>query len=110
MPRVCAVCGRKFEENVTRCPDDGSPTLVYAPEDDLIGKTIDARFTVKDLLGKGGMGAVYRAHQHSMDRDVALCIRTSICRNGHGRKYEPGGRGRQTVFYEKGRGRLVNVR
>ena len=20
MPRVCAVCGRKFEENVTRCP------------------------------------------------------------------------------------------
>ena len=74
MPRVCAVCGRKFDGNVTRCPDDGSPTLVYAPEDDLIGKNIDGRFTVKDLLGKGGMGAVYRASQHSMDRDVALKV------------------------------------
>jgi serine/threonine-protein kinase len=74
MPRVCAVCGRKFEGSVTRCPDDGSPTLVYAQDDELIGKTIDGRFTVKDLLGRGGMGAVYRAHQHSMDRDVALKV------------------------------------
>lgn len=74
MHRVCASCGRRFDRSVTRCPDDGSPTLVYVPEDDLIGRSIDGRFTVRSLLGKGGMGAVYTAHQHSMDRDVALKV------------------------------------
>lgn len=72
MPRICPTCNREYELNVERCPVDGSPTFIVKREADLVGKVIDGRFTIIELIGVGGMGAVYRAHQHSMDRDVAL--------------------------------------
>jgi serine/threonine-protein kinase len=40
----------------------------------LIGLDLDGRFTLKDVLGIGGMGAVYRAEQRSMGRDVAIKV------------------------------------
>lgn len=55
-----------------KCPRDGSPTFLVDREDELIGLNLDGRFTIRELIGTGGMGAVYRAHQHSTDRDVAL--------------------------------------
>jgi len=72
MPRVCPECSRRFYSDIARCPDDGAPTFLVNQEEDLIGKTLDARFTITDLIGTGGMGAVYRAHQLSMDRAIAL--------------------------------------
>ena len=41
--------------------------------DDLIGQRLGA-FTIKSLLGQGGMARVYRAHQHSLEREVALKV------------------------------------
>ena len=38
----------------------------------LIGTVLADKFTITGLLGFGGMGAVYEARQHPMDRQVAL--------------------------------------
>ena len=39
---------------------------------DLSGRIVDRRFEVVDKLGEGGMGAIYRAKQLSVNRMVAL--------------------------------------
>lgn len=41
--------------------------------DDLVGRRFDA-FTVEERIGKGGMASVYRAHQSSINRSVALKV------------------------------------
>ncbi len=43
-------------------------------ERDLAGTTLGGRYIVLDLLGKGGMGAVYRAHDRELDEPVALKV------------------------------------
>lgn len=72
MPRFCPECGKRFDSDVTECPSDGARTYSIVETGDLIGKQIDGRFTIRETLGTGGMGTVYRARQHSMDRDVAM--------------------------------------
>ena len=39
-----------------------------------IGNTIEGRYELTALLGKGGYGSVYRARQLNMDRDVAIKV------------------------------------
>ncbi len=40
--------------------------------DPLLGRVLDGKFTLLSVLGRGGMGVVYRAHQASLERSVAL--------------------------------------
>jgi serine/threonine-protein kinase len=43
-----------------------------ADYDALIGTVVDGRFEIRDKLGQGGMGSVYRAWQRSVGREVAI--------------------------------------
>jgi len=70
---LCPECERVFGPSYERCPFDGA-RLVNLGAGLAPGTVIDNRYTIKRLLGKGGMGSVYVARQHSMDRDVAIKI------------------------------------
>jgi serine/threonine-protein kinase len=72
--RVCAHCEKIFETQDKTCPFDGDLLIVLSEETLSPGYRIDNRFVIKELIGKGGMGAVYRAFQLSVERDIALKV------------------------------------
>jgi len=51
----------------------------------LIGNTINERYQVKSELGRGGMGTVYRAHDSTLSRDVALKLMSNTDLGTQGR-------------------------
>ena len=42
--------------------------------DAMLGTIVDERYAIEELIGTGGMGRVYRAHQRSTGRDVAIKV------------------------------------
>ncbi len=72
--RYCPRCEGTFADGRT-CPRDGNRLVRLSGQlDPLVGRDLDGRFTVLEKLGQGGMGAVYRARQHSVEREVAVKV------------------------------------
>ncbi len=69
----CTVCHAVYTAGERFCPLDAGP---IKPEDQhtdpRIGKTIDGRYFIRRLIGRGGMGTVYEADHVGLDKRVAL--------------------------------------
>jgi serine/threonine-protein kinase len=60
----------RFHERASLCPIDGA-SLISLP-DPLVGRVIQERYLIEELIGSGGMGSVYRGSHQLLGRRVAL--------------------------------------
>jgi len=68
--KECPMCGTCFDGDSERCDRDGSALTLSLP----VSRTIESKYRLDRLIGKGGMGAVYEARDLRLDRVVAVKI------------------------------------
>src|SRR5919198_2584535 len=77
--KYCTVCKTKYDDGVSFCAVDGEVL-----EDDptsIVNTVLDGQYQIESLLGKGGMGAVYRARHILLGDRVAIKILPAEVRN-----------------------------
>jgi RIO-like serine/threonine protein kinase len=68
--RECPTCGACFDHSVQFCTEDQSELTLSLP----VERTIEDRYRLDRLVGRGGMGAVYEATDTRLYRKVAVKI------------------------------------
>jgi tRNA A-37 threonylcarbamoyl transferase component Bud32/GAF domain-containing protein len=79
----CPRCGRCEDASVAVCPADGAPMQRTAG----IPRDLDNKYRIEQLIGRGGMGAVYRARDMRLDRLVAVkVVRAELLQDADARR------------------------
>lgn len=80
-PKACPSCGKRYPADALFCSFDGAPLTTMpgaiaaaAATDVYVGREINGHIEIRQLVGIGAMGRVYRAFQKGIDRDVAVKI------------------------------------
>jgi eukaryotic-like serine/threonine-protein kinase len=68
--KYCTTCNQKFDDSLSFCPTDGE--VLEEDPSAMIGNVLDGQYQIEALLGKGGMGAVYRARHILLGDRVAI--------------------------------------
>src|SRR5207248_2853023 len=77
--KYCPTCNAKYDDNVSFCAIDGEVL-----EDDathIVDSVPDGQYHIESMIGKGGMGAVYRARHILLGDKVAIKILPPEVRN-----------------------------
>src|SRR6267142_4420503 len=77
--KYCTVCKAKYDDGVSFCPVDGE--VLEDDPSSIVGKVLDGQYQIESLLGKGGMGAVFRARHILLGDRVAIKILPPEMRN-----------------------------
>jgi hypothetical protein len=70
--RECPACGTCYDSSSEVCDHDGAELTLTLP----VERTIDGKYRLDRLIGKGGMGAVYEGTDLRLARRVALKVMT----------------------------------
>ncbi|HKG58839.1 MAG TPA: protein kinase [Pyrinomonadaceae bacterium] len=70
--KYCTLCKAKYEDSVTFCSIDGE--VLDADPAAIVDTVLDGQYQMEALLGKGGMGAVYRARHILLGDRVAIKV------------------------------------
>ena len=70
--KVCPVCGKEYSDTSTLCSVDAA--VLQTTTDPLIGQTLADKYSIEELIKRGGMGAVYRGRHVLMDKTVAIKV------------------------------------
>src|SRR5580692_1662237 len=80
-PKACPACGARYPVDALFCSLDGAPLTTSrgviaaaAESDPYLSQEILGHIQIRQLVGIGAMGRVYRAFQSGIDRDVAVKI------------------------------------
>src|SRR5437870_5287061 len=68
--KYCTICKDKFDDTLSFCPKDGE--VLEEDAASLVGTVLDGQYQIEALLGKGGMGAVYKARHILLGDRVAI--------------------------------------
>src|SRR4030095_6523222 len=71
--KECTRCGACFDSSARTCNKDGSELTFSMP----VERSVEARYRLERLVGKGGMAAVYEATDCRLNRRVAIKILSS---------------------------------
>jgi hypothetical protein len=68
--KECPACGRCYDSTAVRCETDGAELQLTLP----VECTVEGRYRLERLVGRGGMGAVYEATHLKLQARVAVKI------------------------------------